>query len=307
MNESNPDLNRPTADLVHQLAHEAAKPEILKIKLKGLGAGLPEEVPIVWDSKEQQLVSLSSEIQRFRLAPERRTGTALVTTLQSFVDLTNRHKDQHSALFGRTAWPEPKLTAVLDYHQTDGVARHGSHRIVYEFPVTEELKAWVGGNGQPLGQGEFAAFLEEHAAELSAPTEEESKFYEPLFKVRFASPNELITLSRQLQIHVNSHFKQGEVLQSGERTVEFREEHSDANGETVDIPGLFMVSVPAFLDGAPVRIPARLRYRAGRGEVVWFYQLYRWECFLRDRVQADLAQAAADTDLPSFEGSPERG
>lgn len=294
-----------TSALIERLSTEAAKPEILKIPTKGLGAGLPDTVLVAWDAKDQSVKDLGSHIERYRQMPERRKGRANVTTLQSFIDLTNRHKDAHSVLFGKTTWPGPSLEAILDYHQTDHSARNLGHRVHYEFPVTEELKAWIKFTSQPFTQLEFAQFLEDHAAELSAPTEEEEQQYETLFRVRFAMPMDLITLSRHLEIHVGSKFKQGETLQSGERVVEFTHEHTDAQGEKLDIPGLFMVSVPAFLDGDPVRIPARLRYRAKGGSVIWFYDLYRWDFFLRDRVQADLAVAAADTGLPAFEGAPE--
>ena len=58
-------------------------------------------------------------------------------------------------------------------------------------------------------------------------------------------------------------------------------------------------------DGGPVRIPARLRYRIVSGDIKWFYQLYRWEFFLREQVERDLDAAADATELPSFEGAPE--
>lgn len=120
-----------------------------------------------------------------------------------------------------------------------------------------------------------------------------------------AVPIELITLSRDLEIHVGGKVKRQERLSSGERVVEFTEEHSDRNGEKVEIPGIFMISVPAFVDGEPVRIPARLRYRVSSGEITWSYQLYRWQLSLRERVKGDLDLAAGATELPAFEGSPE--
>jgi hypothetical protein len=95
-------------------------------------------------------------------------------------------------------------------------------------------------------------------------------------------------------------------LQTGERVVEFSEEHQNAKGEPIVVPGVFMVSVPAFVDGDPVRIPARLRYRVAGGKVKWFYQLYRWEFFLREQVGYDLKEAGSnETGLPAFEGAPE--
>lgn len=104
---------------------------------------------------------------------------------------------------------------------------------------------------------------------------------------------------------VAARVKNGVRLQTGERTVEFTEEHQNSKGEAVIIPGVFMVSLPAFVDGEAVRIPARLRYRIVSGDIKWFYQLYRWEFFLREQVGHDLKQASNETGLPAYEGAPE--
>ena len=292
-------------ELVTTLAKEGSAPSIVDIATSGLGAGLPEFVPVAFDRKAQALRSVRNLVEEFRLAPDRRKGTAHADTLASFIDLVNRHKDGQSALFGRTSWPEPKLTAVLNYDSADADARFGDHRVVYAFPLTEEFKAWVSCNAKAMDQEVFAAFIEEHAAELSAPKDAEKAEYERLFNETMATPSELLMLSRHLEVHVSAKAKQGIRLQTGERVVEFTEEHQNSKGEKVIIPGIFMVSVPAFVDGDPVRIPARLRYRIVGGDIKWFYQLYRWEFYLREQVGYDLRDAAEKTGLPSFEGAPE--
>jgi uncharacterized protein YfdQ (DUF2303 family) len=300
-------LDAHAIELIQKLAVEAAAPDIHDIDTRGLGDGLPEAVPVGFDRTGQKFVSLKALIEEHRIQPARRKGTASVETLKSFVDLVNRHKDAQSALFGKTSWPEPRLTAVLNYDAADAEARFGDHRVVYAFPLTDEFKAWVGGNGKLMSQADFAAFLEEHAAELAAPYDADKSNYEPLFRETFATPSEMLSLSRELEVFVESRAKQGIRLQSGERVVEFAEEHQNAKGEKVVIPGIFMVSVPAFVDGSNVRIPARLRYRIAGGDIKWFYQLYRWESFLREEVEHALADAAKETGLPAFEGAPESG
>lgn len=296
-------LDAHAIELVKELAVDSTAPEVLSVAVAA--PGLPAEFPVVFDRKEQRLGSVKGLAEEWRLAPPRRKGTARADTLRAFVDLTNRHKDDHSVLFGKAQMPEPSLTAVLDYHQLGGAPRFGEHRIRYAFPLTDEFKAWMAKNGAAMEQAEFAHFLEDHAAELAAPMDGERTTYEPLFKERFATPAELIMLSRHLEVNVGQKIKRQERLQSGERVVEFSSEHTDGRGEKVDIPGVFMVSVPAFVDGAAVRIPARLRYRAGGQGVVWFYNLYRPDAFLREQVQHDLADAARETGLPAYEGSPE--
>ncbi|MGQ4273441.1 DUF2303 family protein [Terrihabitans sp. B22-R8] len=303
-----PDQTSLTANavgIIADLAEKASEAEVLHIPAVGLGDGLPTMVPALFDRKTGSAKSLLPLIEEARQEPERRKGTATTTTLASFIDLINRHKDEGSAVFGQTAWPNPRLTAVIDYHTLDHTPRWGRHRISYAFPVTDELKAWVDGNGKAMEQAEFAAFLEEHAAELASPFDAEKIDLERLFKANFATPNELIDLSRSLEVFVGARVKRQERLQTGERTIEFAEEHTNGNGEKVTIPGIFMLSVPAFVDGAAVRIPARLRYRIAGGSVVWFYQLYRWEFWLREQVVSDLDRVADETELPTFEGSPE--
>lgn len=287
------------------LARQTALVKIGDLDTKGLGIGLPATVPLLIDQRPGGAIrTLKTEIEAYRTWPERIEGTAQTTTLQSFIDLVNRHKDGGSAVFAKTSWPEPSLTAVVDYH---GAAdpRWAKHRIRYAFPITDEFKVWIEKNGKMMEQAEFAAFLEDHAAELSAAYGPEAAEYESLFKEKFATPADLIALSRSLEIHVGAKVKRAERIQTGERTVEFVEEHLNGKGDKVDIPGIFMVSVPAFVDGEQVRIPARLRYRIAGGSIHWFYQLYRWQFWLRDQVKNDLITVADKTALPTFEGSPE--
>jgi uncharacterized protein YfdQ (DUF2303 family) len=298
-------LDSHAVDIVAVLATEAAAPAILNITTSGLGDGLPSSVPVAFDRKNQVFRSVQALIEEQRQFPARRKGTATADTLESFINLVNRHKDDRSALFGRCIWPDPKLTAVIDYDDATGTARNRQHRVVYTFPLTEEFKTWVEMNAKPMPQDVFAAFLEEHAAELASPQDGERSEYERLFNEKMATPSEVVALSRHLEVFVSARVKNGIRLQTGERTVEFKEEHQDAKGEAVVIPGIFMVSVPAFVDGDPVRIPARLRYRIVSGDIKWFYQLYRWEFFLREQVERDLETAAGETELPAFEGAPE--
>lgn len=295
-------------DRLSDLARESRRAEIIEIPAPDGAVGLPAKATalIAHTQNGLSVTSLDSFFETLRTAPARRKGRATVTTLASFIDLVNRHKDEHSVIFAKSEWPDPSLTAVVDYHQTDGVARFGGHRVHYAFPLTDEFRAWMAANGKMLEQRDFAEFLEEHAAELTAPYDAEVVEYERLFKEKLATPNQLISLSRSLEIFVGAKIKRVERLQTGERTAVFETTHSNATGEPVDIPGVFMVSVRAFVDGEPVRIPARLRYRAGAGEIKWAYQLYRPEFWLRAQVQNDLATVRAATGLPAYEGAPEQ-
>lgn len=300
------DIDAATVNAIADLARKGVEGKLggITIEGQGLGDGLPRDIPMFL-APGAAPASLAALIETYRQAPARRVGTATVTSLRSFIDLIERHKDAHSAVFAETAMPGAKLTGVIDYHQTDGAPRHAQHRVVYPFPVTPELTAWLGQNGKPMEQLAFATFLEEHAADLASPTDAERIEWERLFKERFSAPNELLDLSRSLEICVGQTVKRAERLQSGERTIEFVETQTDRAGNKVDVPGIFMVSVQAFVDGDPIRMPARLRYRVKAGDISWHYQLYRPDFWIRNQVQIDLDKVGRETGLPTYEGTPE--
>lgn len=270
---------------VADLAIRSTEIDMIEVDTSEFGSGLPATIPLFFEPQSKQILDIKPHLEKFRQFPARIKGTAKTTTLQSFIDLTNRHKAANSVVFASTAWPIPSLTAVIDYHLDEGEPRamHLDHRITYEFPLTEELKEWMAFNEKPMKQADFAQFLEEHAAELASPHDGEKQRFEQLFKERLATPVEVVGLSRHLEVYVGAKIKRQERL----------------------LPGVFIVSVQAFTDGEPVRIAARLRYRVSGGDISWFYSLYRWDQELRTRVKDDLATVAKDTALPCFEGSPE--
>ena len=256
--------------------------------------------------------------------PERRTGTAKVTTLQSFIDLVNRHKSADTAIFVDADWKKPVFTAVIDYHQIaagepandaavlgsaelgdDPYARYGRHRIAYTFPLSDPWKIWVAQNGVPMNQTDFASFLEDHIHEVSSPADPERTKYEAQFKTRIATPNELIDLARGLEVNVEAKISNKARLQTGETQIVFETSHKDAQGGDLIVPGLFMLAVPPFYRGEEIRIPARLRYRASGGALLWFYELFRPDQFIDARINDDVLDVEAQTALPTYHGAPE--
>jgi uncharacterized protein YfdQ (DUF2303 family) len=307
---------------IAQLGQDSTKFDVLSYAPPP-SLGLPSNVPFGFNHQSGAVVDLRDLAERWRAFPERRKGVAKVSTLQSFIDLLNRQKSEHSVIFATTSWPSPSLTAVVDYNGIVNAAEgkpaenearagitspkpgYGQHRIQYPFPLTDEFQAWAKQDGKPMTQAEFAAFIEERVAELATPTQEEDTQLGQLFSTKMATPADMLMLSRGLEINVAGKVKENVRLSSGEGEIIFVEEHLGSNGQKIVVPGLFMVSVPAFLDGEAVRLPARLRYRVSAGSVTWFYQLYRWKELLRERVVADLKKATDNTKLPAYEGSPE--
>lgn len=306
-NPTTPDSDGHAASVhaIAKLAREAAGIEIASLTLDT--KGLPSSVPVAkLHGESPEFDSLKKLAEEWRLYPERKTGTAQVDTLNSFIDLTNRHKTDNSVIFADTNWQKPALTTVVDYHKLEGTdAGWLSHRVHYAFPLSEQWQTWVAMNGKPMGQADFAQFIEDNIADLSSPEVMEVTDYEAKFATKIATPSELVALSRGLAVRVESKAVSSVVLQSGEGEIVWDEVHQGADGKKLKVPGLFMLQIPLFHMGEAQRVPVRLRYRVREGATLWFYQIYRPDVAVTERVTEDYDTATGDTGLPGFIGKPE--
>jgi uncharacterized protein YfdQ (DUF2303 family) len=250
------------------------------------------------------LVNLKPLLDAWRTAPERREGTAQAKTLESFIELTKRHADENSAIFADIVSAEPALTAVIDYHKMTSEPRFCKHRVTYKYPVSDEWTAWRSHNTKQLAQIEFAAFIEDHVADLAAPTDAEKAQIERLFQTKIALPSELVQLSRGLALSVDTKVKEIRTLQSGEAQITYEEVHKDGAGQPLVIPGLFVINIPLFVGADPTRLIARLRYRRDNG-LKWSFHFWRWREDMRAHLENDLDAIRKETALPVYEGSPE--
>lgn len=295
-------------DVAARLGARAEGVEIVDIAPPPGVDGLPASIPVALLRGETPTVhSVADMFERFRLHPARKVGQAEAQTFESFCELVNRHKTPDTVIFADADWKKPSFTAIVDYHEAESAGRagYGKHRVHYPFPLSEEWQAWIGQNGEPMKQAEFAWFLEDRVAELSAPTDHEKSTLEHQFQTTIATPAQVVELSRGLAVHVDTRVKASATLQTGEGQIAWEEAHNDAAGKPLKVPGLFMLSIAPFFMGEPVRIPVRLRYRVTGQQTTWFYQIYRPDLAITEHVRHRLADAREITGLPAYEGKPE--
>lgn len=287
-----------------------------------------QRVPISYDGISTEVLVLPTELEAHSLeefvaplreAPKRRMGTSNLVELASLIDLVNRFKDDDSALFASPK-PAPTLLAVLDYHrrcniideedgettQVSGDPRFGVHRARYAFPVSDEWTAWIAQNGKPMGQGDFAAWLEDRVLDVADPQQaftSAKRFAEALGVETFASPSRLLSLSRGLSLHIDERVTNRINPNTGETTMLYESEHADASN--IDVPRAFIIQVPVFRGGVAYQLPVRLKYRTGGGKIVWFYEVHDHAKAFDDAFREACEMAAEKTDLPLYYGSPE--
>ena len=178
------------------LASQARGLEIITIENVAEAPGIPEHIPIaVRHGTTPELINLASFFDSWRDRPSAKRGTAKALALASFIDLVNRHKTPHSAIFAGTNWRSPALLAVVDYHEKGATPVEGKtgdlgesasligevagtyaprpdnmrHRIGYDYPLSDDWKFWVQNDGKAFDQGDFAALVEDRIADLAAP------------------------------------------------------------------------------------------------------------------------------------------
>lgn len=254
--------------------------------------------------------SLKPLLDEFLPFPERRKGTARFHDVESFIAHFNRLGDKESAVFAKPDKKKPSFTSVIDYHKASTKPEDANwlgHRAIYEPELSEEWLAWTARNGQPMSQGDFAAFIEDRIQDLVVAdvTNGRIKEFAEVVKGMWAMPTELLELSRGLAVNVASVVKNAVTLQSGEISVQFDEQHRDAEGKPIRVPNLFQLAIPVFYAGTAYRIAVRLRYRVSAGTIQWHYNLVRHDLVFEDAFKGIVAKIDEGVQGEVFLGSPE--
>lgn len=298
-----------TIEQAHQAAEAYQKPTLVSIPhIADASVSVPAVI-----SKEGLRVVPKSAFAEYLTHPERRTGTAAMTRLESFIEHVLRFKNGESVIFAKDDRASPGLTAVLDYHDAgaDGTPRFGQHRTTFHFPLSDEWKVWNKLNGSKMNMVEFSQFLEERVNDIDLVestddlNEDIQRFIGATGLDKIASPSRLIELSRNLQIHETSNIKSAQNLSSGEGVLRFESEHTDGAGAPVDVPGLFVICIPVFAHDGYYRIAARLRYRKTGEGIVFWYDLWRADLVFDHAFDQACQRVKAETSLPLLIGAPE--
>jgi hypothetical protein len=265
-----------------------------------------------------------------KLQPWRRTGTAKLSDLNSFIAWANRNKGDTSAIFAETD-AAPAMTCIADYlgagapvidpTSRDPNASHMSHRATYAFPLSPEWVLWKKASGHLFDMGEFGEFIEANAKDFLEPTpalladkpgmrdieEWELRMIDTARQLqgRFGQYAVLMNLARNFKADEVSNITTTLNRDTGESSIQFLNQHQQPDGAPLQIPNVFMVAIPVFQNGAHYRIPVRFRYRKAGPAVKFIFTLHNPDICLKDAVDEALVRTATETGLPLFRGKPE--
>ena len=263
-----------------------------------------------------------------RDTPRFRRGTAVMTSLDSFIAHVNRFGDDDTAVFACDDRTSPKVTAVLDYHRADvtvpeyegaddtarvvGEFRHGKHRTTFAFPLSDEWKAWTKANEAVMSMGAFAEFLEDRINDIAIAGDDVPEDVSRFINVnggadRIADFATLFELSRGLKVYEQANVEEAVNQASGEGHIRFSVEHETRGrtGGVVKVPTMFFIAIPIFRKGAFYRIGAQLRYRKTAEGVKFWYKLYQADRSFDHAFAEAVARVSSETPAAVFYGAPE--
>lgn len=305
-------LNQPgglALEKVCDLVESYVRPEIITLEEPDTGV---KQLAVVSQNGSVQPVA-SSLFDSVRGTPKRREGNATLLDLGSFIDHTNRFKDDDSVVFADNNRSSPSLTAVLDYHRAGSSSdpRFLKHTSKFAFPLSDEWKAWQAADAQPMKMRDFAAFLEDRIIDV-LPVEglelndDQARFVQTLGgERRIADPASLMALATGLQVFENSEVSSAVKLSSGEAKMTFTSQHVDAQGGELKVPSLFVLGIPVFDNGAPYQVLVRLRYRKIGADLVFFTEMWRTDRVFDHAFDEAVDQVKSETGLPVLLGKPE--
>lgn len=224
-------------------------------------------------------------VERFLDAPRRVRATVTARTAQGLIDYVKTHKTSATTVFAWSA--DNSFMAVIDYHEpaiepiatipvTEGStltapstfpaqafgiqASWCSHKVQLALALTPDWQRWVAANKKPMGQEEFAAFIEDNTHNIAKP-----------------DGGELFEMSRQLHATKSVQFASSVRLDNGQHELRYEETISGSAGKKgqFKVPTEFTLGIAPFEGSALYQVTARFRYRIAQGGALalWFDML----------------------------------
>ena len=294
-------------EAVIDFARDLLETKILKLDGSTIGAAKDVEVMVV--PKGATISGVRKLLEEYLPRPERKRGTAYLTTLDSFISHTNRHASANSVLFACDDMSKPSIQTVFDYNEgtPNGLPDWCQHRASYSFPLSKEWTAWTTAPAS-MEQKAFAEFLEDRITDVYAPVSvtEGTRDLCAQLGIILAGPERLMELARSLSIQVDRRVKNAVNLSTGEAELVYEESHSASDVTKVKVPTGFVITIPIFTGGPLYQIPVRLRYRLVSGVIRWSFVIAKAEDSFRHAFEEACVDAQKRTGLTLFYGSPER-
>jgi hypothetical protein len=214
-----------------------------------------------------------------RTMPAYLSQAVTLQTADSLSDYVNRFKGPETILFADIS--ANRILAAIDFHTAAAddkapAARRVAHRADLVLPFSEEWTLWRGISGSLKPQLEFARFIEENGADVTAP-----------------DAAELLEAVRDLQAKRNVNFTKAVRTSSDNENFEFTDETKTTTRGGIELPTKFKLGIPVYFGEPDVELFAFLRWKLGEGALTLGIALHRAE-HVRQAVFKQIVQAISE-------------
>jgi len=201
---------------------------------------------------------------------------------------------------GTRVWYNEKgeFQAIIDFHRppllddptdnpTPSTARYGDHIARLHLQSSPEWMAWLAKNEKPMGQVEFAEFIEDQARDIVTP-----------------DPVTMLQVATGLQANQNCTLRSAINQANGSLTLAWDQQvEGRVQGSNQEIPAQFQIGIRPFVGCARYPVDCRLRYRIDGGKLKMHYEALHLDVIAEDALAKVVEQIAKETALPVAMGA----
>lgn len=226
-------------------------------------------------------------VEKAQAMPYRKRGTVTVKDVDSLLAYCT---DQHHQTTGYIyADPDKRTITAIFNDQRDDAPGWRDHRAEFTAIFTPEFTKWLAKNKEPMGQTEFAEFIEDNLADITEP-----------------GAHVLLDVATTIQAKTDISFGSAKRLDNGQVQLQYTEAidaRAGANG-ALEIPREFALGLRIFKNGDGYKLRARLKYRLHAGTVKFWYELDRPERAVEDAFGGYVAKVREQSGYQVLIGTP---
>jgi uncharacterized protein YfdQ (DUF2303 family) len=269
------------SEAVAQIVRDSAQPIFKQPAAHGTA------VPLIVNPRTCAVESL----EKFLPLPVRKRAVVNLRDVDSFIDYVKLHQEPGTVVLGNLDPDGASFAAILDYHLTNGdpaatdfkpgAPGWGAHRCNLKLEHTPEWLAWTERDEEPLGQVEFARFLEDNRLDIADP-----------------DAATIIEMATSFEATSGAVFKGAVRMDNGDRKITFdttTQARAGSPERQIQIPEIITLKLPVFTNGPEFEVKAFFRYRLVNGGVMLFYSLIRPHKVVELAVQT--ARQAIESEL----------
>jgi uncharacterized protein YfdQ (DUF2303 family) len=221
-------------------------------------------------------------------APTRIKAHPMLTDIASFKEYIDSFKDDHSRIF--IDEENKRFFTIFDCHGKDKPA-WGDHSASYQVKFSREWERFKGKDGVKMDNMEFAEFIEDNVAYITAPV----------------TGVDLLAMSQSIKAKFKGDIEVDETLHAGIKKLLIQDDTvargMNAAKKEVTFPEQITMTIRVYHNDVAYSVNAHLRYRKSDKGLIFWIKIPDAKAAEEEAFDNIIARVKAETGLPTLKGS----